>query len=138
MEIVRILFGRTFTLLAVVLILATASYALAGANAVALSGAGSGQGAITSYTVDPGSIQVSLDTDNDPTTILKVRFTIAPVAGGSAPKTVRASFVTSGGAAIGGWYGACTNLSGTIWECLPSGTVAHAQVGIQLRVVAAQ
>lgn len=138
MEIVRILFGRTFALLAAALILAAVSYALAGANTVATSRAGSGQGAITSYTVDSGSVQVSLDADNDPTTILKVRFAIAPGGGASAPKTVKAGFLSSGGAALGSWYGACTNISGTTWECLPSGTMAHAQLGIQLRVVAAQ
>lgn len=138
MEIVRTLLGRTLAPLAVALLLAAVGYALASANTVARSGAGSGQGDITSYTLDPSSIHASLDADNDPTAILKVRFTITSGSGGSAPKTVRASFVTSGGTLIGSWYGACTNLSGATWECLPSGSLAHVQAGIQLRLVAAQ
>jgi hypothetical protein len=134
----RIFRARTAALLAFGLIFAAIGYAAASANAVATSSAGDGRGAITSYTLDTTSIQVTLDKDNDPTLILKVRFAITPAGSLPAPKTVKAGFLGGGGALLGGWYGACTNIGGTTWECLPSGTAARVETGIQLRVIAAQ
>lgn len=134
----RIVRAKTVALLAFGLVFAAIGYAAASANTVATSNAGDGRGALTSYTLDATSIQVTLDKDNDPTVILKVRFAIAAGGGVPAPKTVKAGFLGSGGALLGNWYGACTNISGTIWECLPSGAAARAGTGIQLRVIAAQ
>jgi hypothetical protein len=129
--------AKTVALLAFGLVFAAIGYAAASANSVPTSNAGDGRGAVTSYTLDATSVQVTLDKDNDPTLILKVRFTIA--AGGlPAPKTVRAGFLGSSGAPLGNWYSACTNVSGTTWECLPGGASARVVNGMQLRVIAAQ
>jgi hypothetical protein len=128
--------ARTVALLAFGLIFAAIGYAAASANTVATSKAGDGGGAVTSYVLDPTSIQVTLDTDNDPAVILKVRFTIASSGGVPAPQTVKAGFLSSGGALLGNWYGTCTIISGTTWECLPGGANARAENGIRLRVIA--
>ena len=130
--------AKTAALLAFGLIFAAIGYAAASANTVPISNVGDGRGAVTSYTLDATSVQVTLDQENDPTLILKVRFTIAPGGSLPPPKTVRAGFLSSGGALLGSWYGGCTNISGTAWECLPSGTNARVVNGIQLRVIAAQ
>lgn len=134
----RIFRARTFTLLACALVFAAIGYAAASANAVVTSKAGDGRAVVTNYTLDATSIQVTLDKLNDPTLILKVRFTITPNSGAAAAQTVKAGFLTSSGTMTGGWYGVCTNISGTTWECQPSGTAARVGTGIQLRVIAAQ
>jgi hypothetical protein len=130
--------AKTVMLLAFGLIFAAIGYAAASANTVPTSNAGYGRGAVTSYTLEATSVQVTLDKENDPAVILKVRFTIAPAGGLPAPQTVRAGFLSSGGALLGNWYGACTNISGTTWECLPGGANARVGNGIQLRVIAVQ
>ena len=141
----RIFSLRSLAVLALPLLLAAAGYAMAAANTIPPTRAGDGQGSLTSYTLDTAtapntttSLHVSLETNGDPTKILKVRFTIVVGGGVAVPQTVRAAFLTSGGAQIGSWYSTCTNLSGTTWECATSGTPARVQTGIRLRVVAAQ
>jgi hypothetical protein len=136
---------RSLALLSVVVFLAAAGYAAAAANALPPTRAGDGQGAITSYTLDTTtapnsttSLHISLETNGDPTKILKVRFTITANGGAAPPQTVKAAFLTSAGAMIGGWYSSCVNLGGATWECAPSGAAAWVQSGIRLRVVAAQ
>jgi hypothetical protein len=125
-------------LLAFGLVFAAIGYAAASANTVAISKVGDGQGALASYTLNPTSIQVTLDKDNDPALILRVRFTITSGGGVPAPQTVKAGFLSSGGALLGNWYSACTNISGTTWECLPGGANARVENGIRLRVIAVQ
>jgi hypothetical protein len=141
----RIFSLRSLGVLAFSLFLAAAGYAMAAANTIPQTRAGDGQGSITSYTLDTAtppntttSLHVSLETNGDPTKILKVRFTLIVSGGAAVPQTVRAAFLTSGGSLIGSWYSTCTNLSGTTWECTTSGAPAYVQTGIQLRVVAAQ
>jgi hypothetical protein len=136
---------RFLALLVGALIFAAVSYGFAAGNTLPGSAAGDGTGAITNYTLDTTtppntttSLHISLETNGDPTKILKVRFTINVSGGASAPQTVTAVFLTSGGGQIGSWYSTCTNISGLTWECTPGGTPAHVQTGIQLRVIAAQ
>ena len=136
---------RSLVALAGALIFAAVGYGMAASNTLPSSRAGDGTGAISSYTLDTTtapnmttSLHVSLETDGDPTKILKVRFTIGVGAGVAAPQTVSAQFRSSAGSPIGSWYSACTNITGTTWECTTSGTPAQLQNGIQLRVVAAQ
>ncbi|HET9222512.1 MAG TPA: hypothetical protein VFO07_08415 [Roseiflexaceae bacterium] len=137
---------RTLAALLGALIFAAVGYAMAASNTLPSGvAAGDGAGAITSYTLDTTtapntttSLHVSLETNGDPTKILKVRFTIGVAAGTAAPQTVSAQFRTSTGTPIGSWYSSCTNTTGTTWECTTSGTAAQVQNGIQLRVVAAQ
>jgi hypothetical protein len=136
---------RWLAALAGALIFATVGYALAGSNTLPSSAAGDGSAAITSYTLDTTtapntttSLHIGLETNGDPTKILKVRFTINVGPGIAAPQTVSALFLSSTGSQIGSWYSVCANTTGTTWECTTSGTPAHVQNGIQLRVVAAQ
>ena len=136
---------RFLALLAGALIFAAVSYGFAASNTLPGSRAGDGTGVITNYTLDTTtppnsttSLHVSLETNGDPTKILKVRFTINVSGGASTPQTVKAVFLTGGGTQIGSWYSTCTNISGLTWECIPGGTPAHVQAGIQLRVIAAQ
>ena len=131
--------------LAGVLIFGAVGYGMAASNTLPSSRAGDGVGAISSYTLDTTtapntttSLHVSLETNGDPTKILKVRFTISVSGGAAVPQTVSAQFRSSAGSPIGSWYSACTNITGTTWECTTSGTPAYVQNGIQLRVVAAQ
>ena len=145
MRISRIFSLKSLAVLAFPLFLAAVGYTLAAANTVPQTRGGDGGGSVTTYTLDTTtppnattSLHTSLETNGDPTKILKVRFTIAVSGGAAAPQTVSAAFLTSGGSQIGSWYSTCTNLSGTTWECTPSGAPAHVQNGIQLRVVAAQ
>ena len=138
MRLLHMFRAKTFVLLACGLVFAAIGYAAASANTVAKTNAGDGQGPIVSYTLDSTSIQITPDKDNDPASILKVRFTLTASAGVQLPKTVKASFLASGGAMLGSWYGPCVNLSGTTWECSPSGATARVQAGIRLRVIAAQ
>jgi hypothetical protein len=127
------------------LIFAAVGYGFAASNTLPSGAAGDGAGTIASYTLDTvtapnttTSLHVSLETNGNPTKILKVRFTINAGPGIAPPQTVSALFLTSAGSPIGSWYSACANLSGTTWECTPSGAPAYVQTGIQLRVVGAQ
>jgi hypothetical protein len=141
----RFRFLRLLAMFTLLLIGSGVAYALAASNTIGSSGAGDGARSIVNDTLDittppntTTSLHVSLETNGDPTKILKVRFTVNVGAGAAAPRTVSALFLTAGGAPTGSWYNVCTNLTGTTWECKPSGTPAHVQNGIQLRVVAAQ
>ena len=136
---------RSLAALSGLVIFATLGYGLAASNTLPSGRAGDGAGAIASYTLDTTtppntstSLHVSLETNGDPTKILKVRFSINTSPGTAAPQTVSAVFLSSGGSQIGGWYNICTNTTGTTWECAPGGTAAYMQNGIRLRVVAAQ
>jgi hypothetical protein len=141
----RIFSLRSLVVLAGALVFAAVSYGFSASNSLPGSRAGDGAAAIAGYALDTTtapntttSLHLSLETDGDPTKILKVRFTINVSGGAAPPQTVSAVFLTSGGSQIGGWYSACTNISGTTWTCSPSGAPAYVQSGIQLRVVAAQ
>jgi hypothetical protein len=130
---------------ALLLIGSGVAYAFAASTTIGSSGAGDGARSIVNDTLDTTtppnsttSLHVGLETNGDPTKILKVRFTINVSAGAAAPQTVSAQFLTAGGSPIGSWYSVCTNISGTTWECTPSAAPAYVQNGIQLRVVAAQ
>jgi hypothetical protein len=145
MRISRIFSLKSLAVLAFPLLLAAVGYSMAAANTVSQTRGGDGGGSVTTYTLDTTtapntttSLHTSLETNGDPTKILKVRFTINVGGGAAAPQTVSAAFLTSGGTLIGSWYSACTNLSGTTWVCTPSGAPAQVQNGIRLRVVAAQ
>jgi hypothetical protein len=136
---------RSLAALAGLLIFATLGYGLAASNTLPSGRAGDGAGAIASYTLDTTtppntstSLHVSLETNGDPTKILKVRFSINTSLGTAAPQTVSAVFLSSGGSQIGSWYSSCTNIAGATWECVPSGAPAQVQTGIRLRVIAAQ
>lgn len=136
---------RALVALTGVLLFATVGYGLAASNTLPKSVAGDGSNTITSYSLDSTtapntttSLHISLETNGDPTKILKVRFTIGVSGGVAAPQSVRAQFLTSSGTAIGSWYSNCSNISGTTWECNTSGTAAQVQTGIRLRVVAVQ
>jgi hypothetical protein len=136
---------RALLVLTGALLFAAAGYGLAASNTLSASRAGDGRATIASYVLDTTtapntttSLHVSLETNGDPTKILKVRFTINTTGSAAPPQTVRALFLTSGGSPIGGWYSACTNIGGTTWECTPGGASAYVQAGIRLRVVAAQ
>jgi hypothetical protein len=136
---------RSLVALAGALIFGAIGYGMAASNTLPSSRSGDGASAITSYTLDTTtapntttSLHISLETNGDPTKILKVRFTIGVGAGVAAPQTVSAQFRSSAGSPIGSWYSTCTNITGTTWECTTSGTPAQVQNGIQLRVVAAQ
>jgi hypothetical protein len=141
----RVIQLRWLITLAGALIFATVGYGMAASNTLPSGPAGDGAGGISSYTLDTTtapntttSLHVGLETNGDPTKIVKVRFTINLGASIAAPRTVSAQFVSSGGSPIGSWYSACTNTTGTTWECTTSGTLARVQTGIRLRVVAAQ
>lgn len=138
MRLVQMFRARTLVLLVCGLVFAAIGYAAASANTVAKTSAGDGQGPIVSYTLDATSILITPDKDNDPASILKVRFSLSASTGVQLPKTVKASFLTASGAMLGSWYGPCVNLSGTTWECSPGGATARIQAGIRLRVIAAQ
>jgi hypothetical protein len=145
MRAARIFSLKSLAVLVFPFLLAAVGYAAAAANTVPQTRGGDGGGSVTNYTLDTAtppntttSLHVSLETNGDPTKILKVRFTVTVGGGAAAPQSVRAAFLTGGGSQIGSWYSTCTNLSGTTWECTPSGAPAYVQNGIQLRVVAAQ
>jgi hypothetical protein len=141
----RFLRPRLIITFILILLGSAVAYAFAATNTVSSSGAGDGATAIASDTLDTTtapntttSLHVSLETNGDPTKIVKVRFTVIPAAGAAAPGKVSALFLTSAGNPIGSWYNVCANLSGTTWECTPGGAPAYVQSGIKLRVVAAQ
>ncbi len=136
---------RALLVLAGALLFAAAGYGLAASNTLSASRAGDGRATIASYILDTTtapntttSLHVSLETNGDPTKILKVRFTINAAGGAAPPQSVRAQFLTTGGTPIGGWYSACTKIGTATWECTPGGAFAYVQAGIRLRVIAAQ
>lgn len=141
----RLFSFRTIVVFAGALLCAAAGYGFAAGNTLSASRAGDGAQPITSYVLDTTtapntttSLHVSLQTNGDPTRIVKVRFTIVVPGGAAPPQSVRTQFLTAANAPIGGWYSACGNIGGNTWECLPGGTPANVQIGIKLRVVAAQ
>ena len=123
----KVLKVRYLAVLALVLIMAASAYAFAAANIVPESGAGDGNNPISGYTVT----NVIYTLGATPTSIDSVKFNIAPTASASAPTTVKAKLVSSGGS----WFD-CALVSGTQWSCPVTGVTALAANDLQ--VVAAQ
>src|SRR6185436_4903625 len=93
----RIFSLRSLAVLAGALVFAAVSYGFSASNSLPGSRAGDGAATIASYTLDTTtapntttSLHLGLETNGDPTKILKVRFTIGVSAGTAAPQTVSA------------------------------------------------
>ena len=137
---------RFLALLAGALIFAAVSYGFAAGNTLPGSRAGDGTGAITNYTLDTTtppnsttSLHVSLETNGDPTKISEGAlydqrqwWRVDPSDGESGLPHRRRQLRSAVGTVRAPTSAALT------WECVPGGTPAYVQAGIQLRVIAAQ
>ena len=122
----RVFRFRFFAALLPVLAMSAVAFAFAAANTVPESGAGDGSATISGYAVT--NVSYTLNATN-PANIDSVAFEVNPIAGASAPTTVKARLVTDGT-----WY-ACSG--GPVnWTCNVTGVTALAANNLQ--VVAAQ